>query len=156
MRRPEVRPALAREPLGFTAPPGLDLGVGAAASTARASTSARITMPGPPPAGVSSTERCLSLACARISTASRLQRLAASALPARLKPSGPGNISGKMVRTVARHMLLNPARAANSVLPSPLWGGSPAEAQQRRGGRGGGGGGGGAGGRRAPPPPPPP
>ena len=29
---------------------------------------------------------------------------AASALPARLTPSGPGNISGKMVRTVARHM----------------------------------------------------
>ena len=34
---------------------------GAAASMARASTSARITMPGPPPAGVSSTERCLSV-----------------------------------------------------------------------------------------------
>jgi hypothetical protein len=30
MRRPEVRPALAREPLGFTAPPSLDLGVVAA------------------------------------------------------------------------------------------------------------------------------
>jgi hypothetical protein len=27
-------------------------------------------------------------------------------LPARLRPSGPGNISGKMVRTIARHMAL--------------------------------------------------
>ena len=33
-----------------------------AASIARASTSAFITMPGPPPAGVSSTVRCLSVA----------------------------------------------------------------------------------------------
>ena len=79
----------------------------ATASTARASTSARITMPGPPPAGVSSTERCLSVACARMSTASSVHRPAASALPARLKPSGPGNISGKMVRMVARHMMLD-------------------------------------------------
>ena len=39
-----------------------------AASSARASTSAFITMPGPPPAGVSSTVRCLSVACARMST----------------------------------------------------------------------------------------
>ena len=34
----------------------------ATASIARASTSAFITMPGPPPAGVSSTVRCLSVA----------------------------------------------------------------------------------------------
>src|SRR6516165_1003491 len=83
---------------------------GAVASTARASTSGRITMPGPPPAGVSSTERCLLAACARMSTASSVHRPAASALPARLTPSGPGNISGKMVRMVARHMMLNKSR----------------------------------------------
>src|SRR5260370_38591264 len=35
MRRPEVRPALAREPLGFTAPPSLDLGVVAAGEDGR-------------------------------------------------------------------------------------------------------------------------
>ncbi len=71
---------------------------------ARASTSGFITMPGPPPAGVSSTERCRSLAWARISIASSDHTPLASALPARLMPSGPGNISGNRVRTVARHM----------------------------------------------------
>src|SRR5581483_4368527 len=80
----------------------------AAASIARASTSAFITMPGPPPAGVSSTVRCLSAAKLRISTMSSAQAPAASALPARLKPSGPGNISGKMLRTEARHISAAP------------------------------------------------
>ena len=42
----------------------------ATASRARASTSAFITMPGPPPAGVSSTVRCLSVAKLRISAMS--------------------------------------------------------------------------------------
>src|SRR5258705_4217103 len=77
-----------------------------AASIARASTSAFITMPGPPPAGVSSTVRWRSLAWVRISCASSRQMPVASALPARLVPSGPGNMSGKMVRTVVCHMLL--------------------------------------------------
>src|SRR5579859_4070416 len=76
----------------------------AAASMARASTSAFITMPGPPPAGVSSTVRCLSAAKLRISTTSSAQAPAVSALPARLTPSGPGNMSGKMLRTEARHI----------------------------------------------------
>ena len=73
-------------------------------SSALASTSAFITMPGPPPAGVSSTVPCLSMACARMSMASSDHRPALSARPARLTPSGPGNISGKIVSTVARHI----------------------------------------------------
>ena len=77
----------------------------ATASMARASTSAFITMPGPPPAGVSSTVPCRSVACARMSCASSDQTPAASALPARLSPSGPGNISGNSVRMVARHIV---------------------------------------------------
>src|SRR5271163_747847 len=80
----------------------------AAASTARPSTSGFITMPGPPPAGVSSTERCLSMAKLRISTTSSAQAPDAKALPARLPPSGPGNMSGKMVRTLARHISTAP------------------------------------------------
>src|SRR5262249_40225886 len=55
---------------------------------------------GPPGGGVAA-------GCARMSTASSVHRPAVSALPARLKSSGPGNISGKMVRMVARHMMLD-------------------------------------------------
>src|SRR3984957_2456156 len=78
----------------------------AVASMARPRTSAFITMPGPPPAGVSSTVRCLSPANVRMSTTSSDHAPIANALPARLAPSGPGNISGKMVRTLARHISL--------------------------------------------------
>src|SRR5262245_21545742 len=39
-----------------------------------------------------------------MSTASNAHTPAASALHAKLKPSGPGNISGTMVSMVARHM----------------------------------------------------
>src|SRR5438105_2656037 len=39
-----------------------------------------------------------------------------SALPARLWPSGPGNMSGKMVRTVACHMVCSIACAKRSIL----------------------------------------
>src|ERR1700733_9715604 len=74
-----------------------------AASMAAAKISARSTMPGPPPAGVSSTLRWRSVAESLISRASSDQTPEASALPARLTPSGPGNISGNRVRTVARH-----------------------------------------------------
>src|SRR5580698_8248958 len=77
----------------------------AIASMARPSTSAFITMPGPPPAGVSSTVRCRSVAKLRMSATSSDQVPALSALPARLVPSGPGNISGKIVSTLARHTL---------------------------------------------------
>src|SRR5579871_4998450 len=77
----------------------------ATASMARPSTSAFITMPGPPPAGVSSTVRCLSVVKLRMSATSSDHVPAASALPARLAPSGPGNMSGKSVRTLARHIL---------------------------------------------------
>src|SRR5690606_9773050 len=81
------------------------------ASTAAATTSARITMPGPPPAGVSSTERCRSVAKSRISTASRVHSRASSALPASDTPSGPGNISGQSVSTVADQLsLINRSR----------------------------------------------
>src|ERR1700722_6314022 len=83
-----------------------------AASMAAASTSARNTMPGPPPAGVSSTLRWRSVAEARISRASNAHNPDASALPARLTPSGPGNISGNRVRTVARQIV------ALEVMPS--------------------------------------
>ena len=62
--------------------------------------------PAPPPAGVSSTVRCWSVADARMSRASSDQRPSASARPARLTPSGPGNISGKRVRTVARKVIV--------------------------------------------------
>src|ERR1700733_8107627 len=82
----------------------------AVASMARPSTSAFITMPGPPPAGVSSTLRCLSVAKLRISATSSAQAPAAKALPARLAPKGPGNISGNKVRTLARHILAVPGR----------------------------------------------
>src|SRR6202167_4070735 len=82
----------------------------AVASMARPSTSAFITMPGPPPAGVSSTLRCLSVAKLRISATSSAQAPAAKALPARLAPKGPGNISGNKVRTLARHILTAPSR----------------------------------------------
>jgi len=58
----------------------------AVASMARPSTSAFITMPGPPPAGVSSTVRCLSVAKLRISTTSSDHAPEASALPARPRP----------------------------------------------------------------------
>src|SRR5579863_7653620 len=89
----------------------------AVASMARPSTSGFITMPGPPPAGVSSTERCLSVANERISATSSAQAPAASALPARLKPKGPGNMSGKIVSTLARHMLLAPYRGFDNQTP---------------------------------------
>src|SRR4051812_23069901 len=62
-------------------------------------------MPGPPPAGVSSTLRWRSVAEALMSRASNAHRPDVSALPARLTPSGPGNISGKSVRTVARQIV---------------------------------------------------
>jgi hypothetical protein len=71
-------------------------------------------MPGPPPAGVSSTVRCLSVAWARMSIVSSDHSLDANALPARLIPSGPGNMSGKMVRTLARHMIKNSAHSRES------------------------------------------
>src|SRR5579863_5144970 len=80
----------------------------AVVSMARPSTSGFITMPGPPPAGVSSTVRCLSAAYVRLSTTSSVQAPDASALPARLAPNGPGNMSGKIVSTLARHILPSP------------------------------------------------
>src|SRR5476651_718766 len=75
------------------------------ASIAAMATSARITMPGPPPAGVSSTVRCLPSPCSRMSRTSRFQRFFSSALPRSETPSGPGNISGNRVRTVADQLL---------------------------------------------------
>src|SRR4029079_7962879 len=75
---------------------------------ARASTSGFMTMPGPPPAGVSSTVRCLSVAKARMSMASSDHTPAARALPARLALKGPGKISGNSVRTLARHISSSP------------------------------------------------
>src|SRR5262245_40005380 len=62
-------------------------------------------MPAPPPDGVSSTERCLSVAKPRISMASSAHLPSVRAFPARLEPRGPGNISGKIVSTVARQVM---------------------------------------------------
>ena len=53
---------------------------------------------------------CLSVAALRMSWLSSDQMPAAIALPARLAPSGPGNISGKIVITLARHMAMRPIR----------------------------------------------
>src|SRR6201999_3032514 len=53
-----------------------------------------------------STLLCWSVAEALMSRASSCHRPDASALPARLTPSGPGNISGNSVRTVARQIML--------------------------------------------------
>src|SRR5690242_5441965 len=93
---------------------GTPLGMSArAASMAAAAMSARITMPAPPPAGVSSTERCLSVAKSRMSMVASAHLPSPSALPARLEPSGPGNISGKMVRTVACQVMEDPNASAD-------------------------------------------
>src|SRR4030095_6115561 len=70
---------------------------------AASTTSGRITMPGPPPKGVSSTERCLSRAKSRMSTVSKAQAPASSAWPAIDWPSGPGNIWGNSVNTRTVH-----------------------------------------------------
>src|ERR1700761_543217 len=75
------------------------------ASIAAAATSARITMPGPPPAGVSSTVRCLPRPWSRMSRTWSDQRFFSRPLPRSEMPSGPGNISGKSVRTVADQLL---------------------------------------------------
>src|SRR5690349_7845781 len=72
-----------------------------AASSAASTTSGRITIPAPPPNGVSSTVLCLSMAKLRMSEVSSRHRPFSKALPARLCPSGPGNISGKRVSTRA-------------------------------------------------------
>src|SRR3954471_17355893 len=72
-----------------------------AASSAASTTSGRITIPAPPPNGVSSTLLCLSVAKLRTSEVSSRHRPFSKALPARLCPSGPGNISGNRVSTRA-------------------------------------------------------
>src|SRR6476659_1750443 len=65
-------------------------------------TSARMTMPAPPPAGVSSTARCRPIPNSRMPTASSAHRPWLSASPASDAASGPGNSSGNSVSTVAR------------------------------------------------------
>src|SRR5687767_5605043 len=61
-----------------------------------------ITMPGPPPYGASSTERCRSLVKSRGLTKSTVMRPAARALPSRLAASADSNASGNSVTTVMR------------------------------------------------------
>src|SRR5690348_4117007 len=75
-----------------------------AASSAASTTSGRITIPAPPPNGVSSTVLCLSVAKLRMSEVSSRHSPFSKALPARLCPSGPGNISGNRVSTRAVHV----------------------------------------------------
>src|SRR5690625_210913 len=98
------------------------------ASTAASTTSGRITIPGPPPRGASSTERCLSRANSRMSRTSNAQSPRSSPLPVRLKPSGPGKASGKRVRTLAVQGPLDPRppwpAATSAVTTAPS--GSPA------------------------------
>src|SRR3954451_21983641 len=102
-------------------------------SIAAASTSGRSTIPAPPPAGVSSTLRCLSVAKSRMLVAWRLQMPSSSARPARLVPSGPGNMSGYRVRTEARKVIAEPplsqsigARMDEPILDCLIVGGGPA------------------------------
>lgn len=88
---------LAHAGLGEGFPRGVIASTGrpsATASMAALSTSTFSTMPKPPPAGVSSTVRCLSIAKSRMLTALQAQVPCASARPARLWPRWPGNISG--------------------------------------------------------------
>src|SRR6266851_1867787 len=80
-------------------------GASATAESAADSTSGFITMPAPPPKGASSTVPWRSLANRLMSTASSRHTPSFNALPARLSPSGPGNISGKSESAVARHTL---------------------------------------------------
>src|ERR1700680_2013806 len=73
---------------------------------AETATSARTTMPGPPPEGVSSPVRWRPTPWTRMSRTSRSQSRSCKALSISEAASGPGNNSGNSVRTVARHMLL--------------------------------------------------
>ena len=77
-------------------------------ASAASITSGRNTIPGPPPKGGASTERCLSPANARMSSDFSDQIPVCNAFPARDCPKGPGNISGKRVKTVAAQGLLHP------------------------------------------------
>ena len=100
-----------------------------AASSARASTSAFITMPGPPPAGVSSTVRCLSVACARMSTTSSDQ----SAGGERLAGEAHAERAREHLRKDREHARAphgycssqseRQSRSEGGLFPSPLWGG---------------------------------
>src|SRR5690606_1351250 len=73
-----------------------------ARSIAASSGSGFITMPWPPPYGVSSTVRCRSLVKSRGLTKSTSTSSAARALPSRLAASGESNSSGNSVTTVKR------------------------------------------------------
>src|SRR5580698_453936 len=87
-------------PRGLIITRGLGSSGVSAASRLAATTSARITIPGPPLAGVSSTARWRPSPCSRMSRASSDHNPRASASPASDWPSGPGNMAGKRVRTV--------------------------------------------------------
>src|SRR3989338_5370936 len=75
----------------------------AALVNAASSTSARSTMPAPPPAGVSSTFRCLPIPKGRRSIVSSAQSPMSSALPVSDRPSTPGKASGNSVMILAFH-----------------------------------------------------
>ena len=126
-RRPAHAGAFARAPRrgsasaafrAATAEPGARIGRSAVASMARPSTSAFITMPGPPPAGVSSTERCLSVAKLRISTdverpGSGRQRLAGKAYAERSrKHVGKNGENAGAPHVSVRSRYLTPRRSS--------------------------------------------
>src|SRR3546814_16155821 len=89
-------------PLGVIASTGSHGCAAQAWSIAAASTSAFSTIPAPPPAGVSSTVRCLSVAKSRICTGAHAQVPLSRAGPAMLCPSGPGEKQGERAREVGR------------------------------------------------------
>ena len=98
-RAEAARRARRRAPASAARRAGSSAGAGACraarASSARASTSAFITMPGPPPAGVSSTVRCLSVAWSRMSMGVERPDVGAERLAGEARRQRPGKHLGK-------------------------------------------------------------
>ena len=66
-------------------------------------TSARMTSPGPPPLGVSSTFLCFPMPKSRRLIVDKVQTLCCKAFPVRLKARTPGNASGNKVMICTFH-----------------------------------------------------
>src|SRR5690349_10234147 len=89
-------------------------------SIAAAATSARMTMPAPPPAGVSSTFLCGPWPKSRNCTVSSDQRPLLRPLPISEMPSVPGKTSGNSVMTEAANVMASrdPSHLAATQLPT--------------------------------------
>ena len=101
-----ARPARGRRAWSNRRPPGPSRNSGrggSAASTAAKIGSGRITIPAPPPNGLSSTVRWTSVVCSRGSWVRRSSRPAARALPSRLAEQNASTTSGKMREDVDPH-----------------------------------------------------